>query len=113
MTSLTLQKDDVTEATLNYEYHTELLEYADGSSQNFLIGKVNLDNLPTYNIYETEKAGKFTSEIRITVGWRYSWQDAYDLTSFRVNYRDTYQGDETDKQYFKCIDGFSNGSIST
>ena len=49
----------------------------------------------------------------MTVGWRNPQEDAYDLTSFEIAYRPEYGGDAEDLQYFKCIDGYSNGSIST
>lgn len=113
MTTLTLQKDDVTEATLDYSFQTELLEYDDGTSENFLIGKVSLKNLPTDLLYETQAGGFKKAEIRVTVGWRYPWEDAYDLTSIKIDYTEKFKGDETDLQHFKCIDGYSNGSIST
>lgn len=39
-TSLELQKDDITDATLAYSFYTELEEYEDGTSASFLVGKV-------------------------------------------------------------------------
>ena len=76
---------------------------------NFLIGKFILKDLPTQYLYEdydaNDKAKK--PQIRVSVGWRNPQEDAYDVTSMTIEF--TPDG----KVLAKCVDGYSNGSIST
>ena len=48
-----------------------------------------------------------TPEIRVSVGWRNPQEDGYDVTSMSIGF--TTDG----KVKAACVDGYSNGSIST
>jgi len=87
--------------SLTYYYTTELEEYEDGSSANFLVGEMHLKNINTFNMDDTYS-------IRMSVGWRDPQRDAYDVTSFNVK----YNTDNT-KIEFMPVDGYSYGSIDS
>lgn len=87
--------------SLTYSYITELEEYDDGSFANFLVGELQLKNLNTFNMAET-------NSIRMSVGWRDPQRDAYDVASFNIK----YNTDNT-KIKFEAVDGYSYGSIDS
>lgn len=88
-------------ATLTYYYTTELEEYSDGTSANFLVGELQLKNLNSVKLDDT-------SSIRMSVGWRDPQRDAYDVTSFNIK----YNLDNTLIK-FEAVDGYSYGSIDS
>ena len=109
-TLLMLQKDDVTGAQLDYGYFTmEQTNKENNTKDYYLVGEITLRDLPTQLLYENydkdDEAKK--PNIRISIGWRNPQEDAYDITSIMIN----YTADGTISA--ECIDGYSNGSIST
>ena len=77
--------------------------YDDGSSEDFIIGELEVRNVQTHRLQSDEKA-----EIRMSIGMRNPQEDSYDVTSIRVKYHQDHE-----KVKFDCIDGFANGSTST
>ena len=84
---------------LSYNYFTQLEEYEDGTSANFLMSEIRLSDLETF----TMENG--LSSIRITLGWRNPQEDAYDFSGIDIKYNK-----DITKLKFSCIDGYGFGS---
>ena len=108
-TSKTLISNDNFESTvqtgtrLNYRYKTRFEIDANGKSSNTLVGEIELVDLQTKRMDQDKR-----DSIRISIGWRNPQEDAYDITNIDIH----YNRDPTQIKY-ECIDGYSNGSLST
>lgn len=62
---------------------------------------------------EHHKQGYAHIDIRVSVGWRNPEEDAFDISCLQFQYKPEYKDDAEVLANTRCIDGYSNGSIST
>jgi hypothetical protein len=87
---------------LIYTYRT-LVE----DDEFFLLGELSLKGLNTFNFVDSDTPENYKS-VRMSVGWRNPMEDAYDVTSFNME----YDKDES-KIKFTAEDGYAWGSIDS
>ena len=92
---------------MSLTWFTQKEMYDDGKDADFFMGQLNLVNLQTV-VLEGEEENKRRDEIRATIGIRNPEEDAYDLTSFSIQY-----GRDINWIKYQCIDGYSNGTYET
>ena len=87
---------------MTYSFWTTLEVYDDGTSTTFLNSKLILHDLNTFLFREDN------SWVRMSLGWSNPQEEAYDISSIMFQYNL-----DPDLMTVECVDGYSNGTIST